>query len=78
MRALRAPVAAACGLAALAPATRPPLNDQRVTGLDRRQLTYHVLLRIPLGTVASEEAAFRGVLQATLRRVLAEPSIDNC
>jgi uncharacterized protein len=69
-----APVAAACGLAALTPATRPLLNDQRVAGLDRRQLTYHVLLRIPLGTVAWEEAAFRGVLQATLRRVLAEPA----
>ena len=61
-----APVAAACGLAALTPATRPLLNDQRVAGLDRRQLTYHVLLRIPLGTVAWEEAAFRGVLQAAL------------
>ena len=57
-----------------AAAARPLLNDQRVTGLDRRQLTYHVLLRIPLGTVAWEEAAFRGVLQATLRRVLAEPA----
>jgi membrane protease YdiL (CAAX protease family) len=33
-----------------------------------------VLLRIPLGTVAWEEAAFRGVLQAALRRVLAEPA----
>jgi membrane protease YdiL (CAAX protease family) len=69
-----APVAAACGLAALTPATRPLLNDQRVAGLDRSQLTYHVLLRIPLGTVAWEEAAFRGVLQAALRRVLAEPA----
>jgi membrane protease YdiL (CAAX protease family) len=69
-----APVAAAYGLAALTPATRPLLNDQRVAGLDRRQLTYHVLLRIPLGTVAWEEAAFRGVLQAALRRVLAEPA----
>ena len=69
-----APVAAACGLAALTPATRPLFNDRRVAGLDRRQLTYHVLLRIPLGTVAWEEAAFRGVLQAALRRVLAEPA----
>ena len=69
-----APVAAALGLAALTPATRPLLNDQRVAGLDRRQLAYHVLLRIPLGTVAWEETAFRGVLQAALRRVLAEPA----
>jgi uncharacterized protein len=69
-----APVVAAFALAALTPATRPLLNDQRVAGLDGRQLAYHVLLRIPLGTVAWEEIAFRGVLQAALRRVLAEPA----
>ena len=69
-----APVVAAFGLAALTPATRPLLNDQRVAGLDRRQLAYHVLLRIPVGTVAWEEIAFRGVLLAALRRVLAEPA----
>ena len=69
-----APVVAAFALAALTPATRPLLNDQRVAGLDRRQLAYHVLLRIPLGTVAWEETAFRGVLRAALRRVLAEPA----
>ena len=68
-----APVVAAVGLAALVPSTRPLLNDQRVAGLDRRQLAYQVLLRIPVGTVAWEEIAFRGVLQAALRRVLAEP-----
>ena len=33
-----------------------------------------MLLRIPVGTVAWEEIAFRGVLQAALRRVLAEPA----
>jgi uncharacterized protein len=69
-----APVVAAYALAALTPATRPLLDDQRVAGLDRRQLAYHVLLRIPLGTVAWEETAFRGVLQAALRRILAEPA----
>jgi uncharacterized protein len=47
-----APVVAAFGLGALIPATRPLLNDQRVAGLDRRQLAYQVLLRIPVGTVA--------------------------
>ena len=67
------PVVAAFGLAALNPATRPLLNDQRIAGLDRRQLACNVLLRIPVGTVAWEEIAFRGVLQAALRRVLAEP-----
>jgi membrane protease YdiL (CAAX protease family) len=69
-----APIVAAFGLAALTPATRPLLNDQRIAGLDRRQLAYHVLLRIPVGTVAWEEIAFRGVLHGALRRVLAEPA----
>ncbi|HLN66770.1 MAG TPA: CPBP family intramembrane glutamic endopeptidase [Streptosporangiaceae bacterium] len=69
-----APVVAAFGVAALTPATRPVLDDQRVAGLDGRQLAYHVLLRIPLGTVAWEETAFRGVLLAALRRVLTEPA----
>jgi CAAX protease family protein len=69
-----APVVAAYGLAVLIPATRPLLDDQRVAGLDGRQLAYQVLLRIPVGTVAWEEIAFRGVLQAALRRVLDEPA----
>ena len=69
-----APVVAAFGVAALTPATRPLLNDQRIAGLDRRQLAYHVLLRIPVGTVAWEEIAFRGVLQAALHRVMGEPA----
>ena len=69
-----APVVAALGLAAVTPATRPLLDDQRIAGLDRRQLAYQVLLRIPVGTVAWEEIAFRGVLRAALRRVLAEPA----
>src|SRR6202008_165875 len=69
-----APVVAAYALAVLTPAARPLLDDQRVAVLDRRQLAYHVLLRIPLGTVAWEETAFRGVLAAALRRVLAEPA----
>jgi len=69
-----APVVAAFALAALTPATRPLLNDQRVASLTNRQLAYQVLVRIPVGTVAWEEIAFRGVLQAALRRVLAEPA----
>ena len=68
-----APVVAAYGVAVLVPATRPLLHDQRVAGLDRRQLAYQVLVRIPVGTVMWEEIAFRGVLQASLRRVLPEP-----
>jgi uncharacterized protein len=69
-----APVVTAFALTALTPATRPLLNDQRVASLTTRQLAYQVLLRIPVGTVAWEEIAFRGVLQPALRRVLAEPA----
>jgi len=68
-----APVVAAYGVAVLVPATRPLLDDQRVAGLDGRQLAHQVLVRIPVGTVMWEEIAFRGVLQASLRRVLPEP-----
>jgi uncharacterized protein len=64
---------AAFGLAALIPATRPLLDDQRAAGLGGRQLAYQALLRIPLGTVVWEETAFRAVLRAALRRVLDEP-----
>jgi membrane protease YdiL (CAAX protease family) len=69
-----APIVAAFALAALTPGTRPLLNDERVARLTNRQLAYQVLLRIPVGTVAWEEIAFRGVLAAALRRVLAEPA----
>jgi membrane protease YdiL (CAAX protease family) len=60
-------------LAAL-PATRPVLGDRRVTGLTGRDLAYQALVRIPVGTVLWEEAAFRGVLQAALGRVLPRPA----
>jgi membrane protease YdiL (CAAX protease family) len=68
-----APVVAVYGVGLLVPAARPLLDDQRVAGLDGRQLAYQVLVRIPVGTVVWEEIAFRGVLQASLRRVLPEP-----
>jgi membrane protease YdiL (CAAX protease family) len=64
-----APIAAAFALAPVTPA-RTLLHDQRVAGLDRRQLAYQVLLRIPVGTVLWEEIAFRAVLPAALHRVL--------
>jgi len=69
-----------CGLAAGAgacwlliaavPATRPLLGDQRAAGLSRRDVAFQALIRIPVGTALWEEMAFRGVLQAALRRVL--------
>jgi uncharacterized protein len=50
------------------------LRDERIAGLTGPQLGYHVLLRIPVGTVCWEEVAFRGVLHGALRRILAEPA----
>jgi membrane protease YdiL (CAAX protease family) len=46
------------------------LRDKRIAGLTGREVAYQVLVRIPVGTVLWEETAFRGVLQAALRRVL--------
>jgi membrane protease YdiL (CAAX protease family) len=68
----RLAAAAACGwvLIAAAPATRPVLRDERITGLSGRAVAYQVMVRIPLGTVVWEETAFRGVLQAALCRVM--------
>jgi membrane protease YdiL (CAAX protease family) len=68
----RLAAAAACGwaLVAAAPATRPVLRDERVAGLSGRSIAYQVVVRIPLGTVLWEETAFRGILQASLCRVM--------
>lgn len=62
----------ACGyVGALAvPGLRPLLTDARVAGLDGGAIAYQVLVRIPLGTVLWEEVAFRGVLLATLIRLV--------
>ena len=57
---------------ATVPATRPVLNDKRITSLDGRAVAYQAAVRIPVGTVLWEETAFRGVLQAALRRILPE------
>lgn len=58
-------------VAALAiPAVRPLLADARLSGLESRDIVYLVVVRIPLGTVLWEEAAFRGVLLAALARIV--------
>lgn len=44
------------------------LADRRVAGIGAAALVYQVLVRIPLGTVALEELAFRGVLFAAWDR----------
>jgi hypothetical protein len=48
----------------MAPESRAALRDERMASMTARALTNDVLLRIPLGTVALEEIAFRGVLPA--------------
>jgi membrane protease YdiL (CAAX protease family) len=67
---LAAAVAGGWLLVAALPATRPVLADKRITSLDGRAIAYQAVVRIPVGTVLWEEAAFRGVLQAALRRTL--------
>jgi uncharacterized protein len=59
---------------AAVPAARPVLGDRRISGLTGRGVAYQALVRIPAGTVLWEEAAFRGVLQASLGRVLPGPA----
>ena len=61
-------------LAALAAAgarTRPLLADGRMAGVGARGTAYRALVRIPLGTVALEEVAFRGALPALAGPVVA-------
>jgi membrane protease YdiL (CAAX protease family) len=67
---LAAAVATGWLLIAVVPATRPLLGDKRITSLEGRAVAYQAAVRIPIGTVLWEEVAFRGVLQAALRRVL--------
>lgn len=43
------------------------IADERVAGLAGWHLTYHLVLRIPLGTAVSEEVLFRGVLVGAWR-----------
>lgn len=49
-------------LAAGTPRLHRFLTDRRMAGLDRRELLYQVLFRIPFGTALAEEVLFRGVL----------------
>ncbi|PWW24133.1 CAAX prenyl protease-like protein [Geodermatophilus normandii] len=72
-------VSAALVLAAYAgalavPALRPLLADARVAGLDGPAVAVRALVRVPLGTVAWEEVAFRGVLLAAACRLLPLPA----
>jgi membrane protease YdiL (CAAX protease family) len=63
-------VAAGLAVALTVDGLRPLLVDARVAALGPAELAYRALVRIPLGTVVWEEVAFRGVLLASLARVL--------
>jgi uncharacterized protein len=63
-------VAGALGIAAVAPALRPLLDDARVRSLGAGDVAYHALIRVPLGTVLFEELAFRGALLGAFARTL--------
>lgn len=54
-------------LALLHPSTADLIADARVAGLDRGELAFRVLVRIPLATALLEEVAFRAVLPALWR-----------
>lgn len=62
-------VALLVGIAGLLPATRPLFADRRMAGVGLPG-AYRAFVRIPLGTVAVEEIAFRGVVPALLDRLL--------
>jgi membrane protease YdiL (CAAX protease family) len=61
-------VAAVYLIGALLPATRDLFADRRLSRLSGLQVADRMLLRVPIGTVLLEEAAFRGVLFALLLR----------
>lgn len=57
------------GVAAVAPRVRRAVADPRAD-LPARRLWFQVLVRIPVGTAAFEELAFRGVLLAAFAQAL--------
>jgi len=67
--AVGAPIMAMWAGAVVSP-HRARLRDARLAGLSARTVGYHAAVRVPLGTAAWEEVAFRAVLPALLRRVM--------
>jgi uncharacterized protein len=56
------PISAAAATAAVVPASRRVLSDERITAISRREATFETLVRIPIETALAEEVIFRGVL----------------
>ncbi len=69
---LAAGIGAGWILVAASPAAGRVLDDKRIASFGGREVAYQAVIRIPVGTVLWEEIAFRGVLQAALRRVAPE------
>jgi uncharacterized protein len=68
-----AALAAPALLAAASPRAARRIADRRIEGLEGWRLAYQVLVRVPVGTAATEELVFRGVLFAAwLQHGLAE------
>lgn len=63
-------VAVLIGTAGLLRMTRPLFADRRMDGVGPGGVAYRALVRIPLGTVAVEEIAFRGVLPTLFERLV--------
>jgi membrane protease YdiL (CAAX protease family) len=59
-------VTSAVVIAALIPALRDFLGDDRFVGVAVGEVLYETLIRIPIGTALGEELAFRGVLLGVL------------
>jgi uncharacterized protein len=66
--AVAAGVAGALAVAVAVPGLHPLLDDARVRGLGAGGVTYHALVRVPLGTVLFEELSFRGALFGAVAR----------
>ena len=54
---------------AFLPSLMPEVSIGKFGAMTRGDLLFQILFRIPLGTMIIEELAFRGILQANLRRV---------
>jgi uncharacterized protein len=62
------PIAGAIALGVAIPSSRRLFADERASSAGRREVRYHTLYRIPLGTALAEEVLFRGALLGIFER----------
>lgn len=67
------PVAGAVGVSVAIPALRALYADDRVTSVSSARAAYETMVRIPFGTVLSEELLFRGAVLATAEQAWGSP-----